>query len=87
VRILRLDPASPTLEVQRLDLRLDPCAHRLPAGHRLRLLVAGGCHPRFARNEGTGSPPGTGTELRPCMHTVHHTPGAVSRLVLPISPG
>jgi uncharacterized protein len=84
---LRLEPGSAPNEVQRLELRLDPCAHHVPAGHRLRLQVSGGSHPRFARNEGTGASPGTGSELRPTIHTVHHTPGALSRVVLPTSPG
>jgi predicted acyl esterase len=29
-------------------------AHRFGRGHRLRLQVAGGAHPRFARNPGNG---------------------------------
>ncbi|MGZ4604034.1 MAG: CocE/NonD family hydrolase [Kineosporiaceae bacterium] len=83
---LRLDPATHPKDMHRLTLRLDPCAHRLAAGHRLRLQVSGGSHPRYARNQGTGAPAGTGTELRPTIHTVHHAPGAASRVVLPISP-
>ncbi|MEU0110367.1 hypothetical protein ABZ313_34100 [Streptomyces sp. NPDC006251] len=57
------------------------------SGHRIRLLTAGGSHPRYARNEGTGEPPGTGRELRPCTHTAHHDRGAVSRLLLPTPSG
>jgi uncharacterized protein len=83
---LRLDPASP-LQQQRLELRLDPCAHRVEPGHRLRLQVSGGAHPRFARNEGIGVPAGARADLRPCVHTVHHAPGAASRVVLPIALG
>jgi putative CocE/NonD family hydrolase len=82
---LRLDPASVAEQAQRLEMRLDACAHRLPAGHRLRLQVSGGSHPRYSRNEGTGAPPGTGTELRPCIHTIWHAADAVSRIVLPVA--
>jgi hypothetical protein len=82
---LRLDPASASEQAQRLELRLDACAHTLPAGHRLRLQVSGGSHPRYDRNEGTGAPPGTGTELRPCVHTVWHAAGPASRIVLPVA--
>jgi putative CocE/NonD family hydrolase len=32
-----------------LTLRLDACAHRFAAGHRVQVLVAGGAHPRYAR--------------------------------------
>jgi putative CocE/NonD family hydrolase len=79
----RLDSTSPPNEVQRIELHLDPCAHRLPAGHRLRLQVSGGSHPRFARNEGTTGPAASEADLRPCIHTVHHAPGAASRVLLP----
>lgn len=65
----------------RLDL--DAVAHRFRAGSRLRLLVAGGSHPRFARNLGTGEPPITGRATAPATHSVHHGAGGVSRLVLP----
>ncbi|BCI52769.1 hydrolase [Mycolicibacterium litorale] len=64
-------------------LELDAVAHRFRAGSRLRLLIAGGSHPRFARNLGTGEPPATGRTTVPATHTVHHGLGGVSRLVLP----
>ncbi|MGW6523604.1 hypothetical protein [Streptomyces sp. NPDC054962] len=31
---------------------LNSCAHEVKAGHQMRLLIAGACHPRYARNEG-----------------------------------
>jgi uncharacterized protein len=82
---LRLDPVTATGKAH-IELALDPCAHRLAPGHRLRLQVAGGAHPRYGRNEGTGAPPGTGTELHPCTHTVHHGADALSQLILPTTP-
>lgn len=66
-------------------IELDPIAHRFPAGSRIRVLVAGGSHPRFARNLGTGEPLGTGSRLKSATHTVHLGDGA-SRLVLPAGP-
>jgi putative CocE/NonD family hydrolase len=41
-----------------------PTAYRWKAGHRIRVQVAGAAHPRYARNQGTGEPLGTGTDLR-----------------------
>ena len=38
-------------------------AHRFGAGHRLRVQVSGGAHPRFMRNTGTGEPLATATRL------------------------
>lgn len=83
---LRLDPASPIDRVQTVRVRLDACAHEIKAGHQLRLLIAGGSHPRYARNKGTDELPGTGSELRPCTHTTHHDAGSVSLMILPTLP-
>ncbi|RDH74918.1 CocE/NonD family hydrolase [Mycolicibacterium moriokaense] len=65
-----------------VTVEMDPVAHRLRAGSRIRVLVAGGSHPRFARNLGTGEPLTTATRLRPATHTVRLADGA-SRLRLP----
>jgi uncharacterized protein len=65
-----------------VSIELDPVAHRFRSGSRIRVLVAGGSHPRFARNLGTGEPLTTGSRLLPAKHTVHVGDGA-SRLVLP----
>ncbi|MDY6995905.1 MAG: CocE/NonD family hydrolase [Actinomycetota bacterium] len=71
--------SAPDSGVVRIEL--DAIAHTFPAGSRLRVLVAGGSHPRFVRNLGTGEPTATGTALATARHTVH-LDGA-SRLVLP----
>ncbi len=68
-----------------ITIELDAVAHRFRAGSRIRVLVAGGSHPRFARNLGTGEPLRTGSRLRPATHTVHLGDGA-SRLLLPAGP-
>jgi uncharacterized protein len=67
-------------------LELDAVAHRFPAGSRIRVLIAGGSHPRFARNLGTAEPPISGSRLVRATHTVHHGEGGVSRVVLPAGP-
>ncbi|ULE35930.1 CocE/NonD family hydrolase [Mycobacterium sp. IDR2000157661] len=66
-------------------VELDAVAHRFRAGSRIRVLVAGGSHPRFARNLGTGEPLGTGRNVASATHSVHLGDG-VSRLVLPAGP-
>ncbi len=48
-------------------------AHRFRAGHRIRLLVAGGAYPRWMRNYGTGEPIATATRMVPAVTTVRHT--------------
>lgn len=82
-RLHRLDPDVPAGQVQHLQLTLDGCFHRLAAGHRLRLQVSGGAHPRYARNLGTDGTLVDGAKLAPTMHTVRC---AESRIVLPVTP-
>lgn len=72
---------TPGREPGPLRLELDPVAHRFAAGSRIRLLIAGGSHPRFARNLGTDEPPVSGTALRPAVHTVQL---GTSQLRLPV---
>lgn len=67
-------------------LELDAVAHKFRAGSRIRVLIAGGSHPRFARNLGTAEPPVSGSQLVRATHTVHHGEGGVSRVVLPAGP-
>jgi uncharacterized protein len=58
-------------------------AHEFAAGHRLRLQVAGGAHPRFARNAGTDEPFATATTMVPVRTELRHGPD--SALLLPVS--
>jgi uncharacterized protein len=74
-----------TVESGIVSIELDAIAHRFRAGSRIRVMIAGGSHPRFARNLGTGEPFLTSRRLRPATHTVHLGDGA-SRLVLPAGP-
>ena len=75
---MRLDPSVAADEVQELDVELDPCWHRIAAGHQLQLLVAGGAHPRFARNLGTNEPAASGTTMLAQPHTIHHEGSGIS---------
>jgi putative CocE/NonD family hydrolase len=68
-------------------VELDAIAHRFPAGTQIRVLIAGGSHPRYARNLGTGEPVLTGRRMIPAVHTVHHGTGGLSRLILPAAAG
>ncbi len=77
--IRRLDPATAAAGPAEVTVEMSPTAHTFAAGHRIRLQVSGGAHPRFARNTGTGEPPATATRLVPTEITVHHP----SALVLP----
>ena len=65
-----------------LRLELDEIAHRFRAGSRIRVLVAGGSHPRYTRNLGTGEHTAHGSRMVPATHVIHH--GGRSRLLLPV---
>jgi putative CocE/NonD family hydrolase len=83
--MLRIDPATAPGEPTTLRFELDPCAHRLRAGHRLRLQISGGAHPRFFRNPGTSAPAATAVALVPSARTLYHGSGGTSRVVLPVA--
>ena len=61
-------------------------AHRFAAGHRLRLQVSGGAHPRFARNTGSGEPPATATQLVVVDLQILHEAADPCTLLLPVLP-
>jgi len=65
-------------------IALDAVAHTFPAGSRIRLMIAGGSHPRFIRNLGTGEMLSTGKTFATAKHTIGL--GAMTRLVLPAGP-
>ena len=66
-----------------IRLELDPVAHRFSAGARIRVVITGGSHPRFARNLGTGEPAISGSRLVASTHTLRY--GASSRMILPVA--
>jgi len=86
--LARVDPASYDQAADgtwRVAFDLWPMGHRFAAGHRIRLQVSSGAHPRYARNPGTGEDPMTATELRPVDIEVLHGAQHPSVLVLPAS--
>ncbi|MEV0158123.1 CocE/NonD family hydrolase [Micromonospora sp. NPDC050686] len=71
--------------VVRVPVPLWPTAHRFAVGHRLRVQVTGGAHPRYARNPGTGETLGTAVTLRAGARRIRHDPAHPSALYLPIT--
>ena len=55
-------------------------------GHRIRIDVSSSNFPRFDRNLNTGRDPGTDTDPRAALQTVHHSPRYLSHVVLPVIP-
>jgi putative CocE/NonD family hydrolase len=63
--LIRVTPETPVEPDGnwRLTFTLHAAAHAFRAGHRLRLQVSSGAHPRYARNLGTDEPVGTATKM------------------------
>jgi uncharacterized protein len=74
-------PAGGSTAVQ---VDLWPTAHRFLAGHRMRVQVSAGAHPRYPRNPGTGEPLATAVDLHPVTIEVRHEPGNGSYLGLQV---
>jgi len=81
-RLCDVDPAGRSVNVCDGLARITPgatvvtmssAAHRFRPGHRIRLQVSGGAHPRFARNYGTGEPLATATRMIATDTIVRHS--------------
>lgn len=68
----------------RVCIDLWPTAYRFKRGHRVRLQVSSGAHPRWARNPGSGEPLATATSLIAADQTVYHDPAHPSAIILSI---
>jgi hypothetical protein len=78
IRLTNADALAPT------TVTLWPTAHRFKAGHRIRVQVSSGAHPRFTRNPGTGESPATAATLVAGDQTVHHSKDHPSAVILPV---
>jgi uncharacterized protein len=68
----------------RVEFELWPIAHRFAAGHRIRLQISSGAHPRYVRNPGTGVHPLEAETLLPVDVEIVHGPDHPSAAVLPL---
>jgi putative CocE/NonD family hydrolase len=72
-------------ELSSVSVELWPLAHRFAAGHRLRIQVSGGAHPRFARNLGRpGSLADPDGSALAGWRSICWGPGQESLVMLPI---
>ena len=77
---VRLDPSAAPGVVR---LELDPVAHRFAPGNQIRLIVAGGSHPRWERNLGTGDDPATSARMQPSRRTIDLS---TTQVTVPVTP-
>jgi putative CocE/NonD family hydrolase len=79
VRLTEADPLTGTVRVS-----LVAAAYRFGRGHRIRLQVAGGAFPRFARNPGNGQVDATAADLMPTHYDIGLDAAHPSVLLLPV---
>ncbi|QIN80806.1 CocE/NonD family hydrolase [Rubrobacter marinus] len=85
--LLRVSPGRPEPEEdETLQLRIElwPTAHSFRRGHRLRVQISSGAHPRLARNTGSGEPLAAATKLVAAAQQVFHDPLHPSAVVLSV---
>ena len=70
----------------RVRVRMWPTAVTWDKGQRIRLQVAAGAHPLFARNLGGGEPLGSGTRLVAVNQEIFRDADHPSAIELPVSP-
>jgi putative CocE/NonD family hydrolase len=78
----RFERAQDGVSCIRVDLW--PTAYCFLRGHRVRLQVSSGAHPRYSRNPGSGEPLGSATTFKIADQHVYHDPGHRSVLILPV---
>ena len=61
-----------------------PIAYRFRSGHRMRVIVASGAHPRYSRNHGTGEPLGDAVHFQISEQEIFHDDAHPSRVVVPV---
>jgi hypothetical protein len=88
--LVRLEPGKGEVQPDgslRIEIDLWATAHRFRRGHRLRLQVSSGAHPRWSRNLGTGEPLATSVRMAVADQTVYHDGAHPSSLILPVVHG
>lgn len=78
--LLRLDGTRPADADgwTQIEVPMSATAHRFAAGHRLRVQVSGGAHPRWTRNTGTSEQVATATSLAPVDIEISHPEAVLS---------
>lgn len=70
-------------EVYKITIPMSHTGLEFPTGHRIRLSITSSEYPRYGRNNNTGNPVDTDTELRIATNKIHHGAKYPSKLLLP----
>src|SRR5579862_1428770 len=71
-------------EARKVEIEFWPTGHRFRRGHRMRIIVAGGAHPRYARNPGSAEPLGDATSIVVAHQHILHGPEHPSSVTLTV---
>jgi uncharacterized protein len=71
-------------EVTQIRIRLTQTGYVFPEGSRIGLVISSSDFPRIESHTNTMAPPLPGTTGQPAANSVHHGPGALSCLRLPV---
>jgi putative CocE/NonD family hydrolase len=85
--LIRHQPGESPAGETTITVPMSSTAYQFSAGHRIRLQVSGGAHPRYARNPGTADPQATATRLVPADIQILHDVEAPGVLSLPVGQG
>lgn len=90
---IRLRPELPSESsadhngVRKVHVEFWPTAYRFRPGHRVRVVVASGAHPRYARNLGSGEPLGDAQTMVVAHQEIFHGPEHPSAIMLAVASG
>lgn len=73
--------------VRKVHVEFWPTAYRFRQGHRVRVVVASGAHPRYARNLGSGEPLGDAQTMVVAHQEIFHGPEHPSAIMLAVASG
>jgi uncharacterized protein len=71
-------------QVRRVEIEFWATAHRFRAGHRMRVIVASGAHPRYSRNPGSAESLGDATTMVVAHQRILHGPEHPSAISLSV---
>ncbi|TVR23828.1 MAG: CocE/NonD family hydrolase [Anaerolineaceae bacterium] len=70
--------------IARVTVDMWATAHEFRRGHRIRVQVSSGAHPRWLRNSGTDQPFPQAITFEPADQTIYHDAAHPSALILPV---
>jgi hypothetical protein len=82
-RRLRPDGVSEG-DARTVNIEFWPTAYRFKRGHRVRIIVASGAHPRYSRNPGSGEPLGDATTMVVAHQRILYGPAHPSAITLAV---